>query len=138
MTAAFTLLGGIIGVLGKGYYDLAVEREKSASGLEIERTKVEADIKLEQEKFESSRKSERQKLDEDLIKLPLQSPEIDKRKEALSFMVETGLIADSDIKQGVENYLAQKKPGARLGDDSSWALPGLTAARREISNPTPC
>jgi hypothetical protein len=28
ITAAFTLLGGIIGVLGKGYYDLAVEKEK--------------------------------------------------------------------------------------------------------------
>jgi hypothetical protein len=40
----------------------------------------------------------------------LQSPEIEKRKEALSFMVEAGLIADSDIKMGVQIYLAQKKP----------------------------
>ena len=121
IAAGFTLLGGIIGVLGKGYYDLKIENAKSASELEIEKTKVNADIQLEKEKFESNfqlekekfesnRKSERQKLDEDLIKLALQSPEIEKRKEALSFMVETGLIADSDIKMGVQIYLAQKKP----------------------------
>jgi hypothetical protein len=35
---------------------------------------------------------------------------IERRKEALSFMVETGLIADSDIKADVEKYLTQKKP----------------------------
>jgi hypothetical protein len=80
--------------------------------------KSSSELQLEREKFESDRKSERQKLDEDLIKLALQSPEIDKRKEALSFMVETGLIADSDIKQGVEHYLAQKKPIPALATSS--------------------
>jgi hypothetical protein len=119
--SVFTFLGAVVGVMGRGYYDLAVEKEKShteqtteerrsASALDIEKTKVEADIQLEREKFESNRKIERQKLDEDLIKLALQSSEIDKRTEALRFMVETGLIADSDIKQGVEHYLAEKKP----------------------------
>jgi hypothetical protein len=53
ITAAFTLLGGIIGVLGKGYYDLAVEKEKSASELQNEKTKVDDDIQLKKEKFES-------------------------------------------------------------------------------------
>ena len=70
--------------------------------------KSSSELQLEREKFESDCKIGRQKLDEDLIKLALQSPEIDKRKEALSFMVETGLIADSDIREGCREIFTPK------------------------------
>ena len=105
------VVGGIFGGWIKGCSDLAVQKEKSFAELRIEKTKVEAEIQLEREKFESSKKIERQKLDEELIKLALQAQELDKRREALGFMVDTNLIADPDIRNGVKSYLqAQKTP----------------------------
>lgn len=94
----FTLLGGLIGVLGKGCYDLKIEDKK-----------VNSDLQLELEKSEGERKLERQKLDADLVKLALQGTE-DTRRDTLGFMVETNLIADPDIQKGVKSYLASNKP----------------------------
>lgn len=112
--AVWTVIGGLLGALVTGYFNLRTQEEKSSSELKIEETKVKAEIDLEKEKFNSSTKMERQKLDEDLIKLALQSPEIDKRKEALTFMAQTGLISDPDIQKGVEGYLAQGNLPPRL------------------------
>jgi hypothetical protein len=116
--AVWTVIGGLLGALVTGYFNLLTQKEKSSSELKIEETKVKAEIDLEKEKFNSSTKMERQKLDEDLIKLALQSPEIEKRKEALTFMAQTGLISDPDIKKGVEGYLAQGNPPPHLVAES--------------------
>jgi len=102
VAASFTLLGGIIGVLGKGYYDLRIQDKKG-----------DAELKLEKEKFEESKHLERQKLDSEIIKLVLQSSASD-RAETLGFMVDTNLIEDSEIRNGVTAYLAAKKPVPRL------------------------
>jgi hypothetical protein len=120
--ALFTLMGGLIGVLGKGCYDLKIEADKSASELKIEEKKIDADLKLESEKSEGSRKLERQKLDADLVKLALQGSE-DSRRESLKFMVETNLIADPDIRKGVNEYLESKKPVPSLSSSAKTASP---------------
>jgi len=122
ITAAFTLLGGIIGVLGKGYYDLAIERQKSTSELTLEDKKVTAELNLEKEKFEENKRLERQKLDADLVKLALQASG-GNGAETLGFMVQTNLIEDSDIRKGVIAYLESKKPVPQLQTDSRlWFL----------------
>jgi hypothetical protein len=113
LTAAFTLLGGIIGVLGKGCYDLAIEKQKSSAELQLEDKKVTAELNLEKEKFEENKRLERQKLDAELVKLALQASGIN-GAETLGFMVQTNLIEDSDIRKGVIAYLDSKKPVPRL------------------------
>jgi len=110
ITAAFTLLGGVIGVLGKGCYDLAIEKQKSVAELQLEQKKVDAELNLEKEKFEENKKLERQKLDSDLVKLALQASGVDKGGETLGFMVDTSLIVDPEIRKGVKAYLDSKKP----------------------------
>ena len=121
--AVWTVIGGLLGALVTGYFNLLTQKEKSSSELKIEETKVKAEIDLEKEKFNSSTKMERQKLDEDLIKLALQSPEIEKRKEALTFMSQTGLISDPDIQKGVEGYLTQGNPLPHLAAESTYHPP---------------
>jgi hypothetical protein len=118
ITAAFTLLGGIIGVLGKGYYDLAIEKQKSTGELALEDKKVTAELNLEKEKFEENKHLERQKLDADLVKLALQASS-GTGAETLGFMVQTNLIEDSDIRKGVIAYLDSKKPVPRLQTETN-------------------
>jgi hypothetical protein len=77
------LLGILIGVLGKGQYDLFIEREKGQDQLSLER----------------------QKLDSELVKYATEQPTEDKSGQILSFMVNAGLIRDEDIKNGVSAYL---------------------------------
>jgi hypothetical protein len=67
ITAAFTLLGVIVGVLGKGCYDLEIQKNKSGAELRLEERRVDAELNLEREKFEENKKLERQKLDADLV-----------------------------------------------------------------------
>jgi hypothetical protein len=114
VTAAFTLLGGMIGVLGKGCYDLAIEKQKSSAQLQLEDKKVIAELNLEKEKFEENKRLEWQKLDAELVKLALQASGTN-GAETLGFMVQTNLIEDSDIRKGVMAYLDSKKPVPRLG-----------------------
>ena len=67
ISAIFTLIGGLIGVLGKGCYDLRIaadnsksalkiEERKSAAELQLEEKRVDADLKLESEKSDGNRK----------------------------------------------------------------------------------
>lgn len=121
--AAFTIVGGLFGALVTGYYNLAIQKNKSDAELQIEKTKVDAEIQLEQETFQSSTKMERQKLDEELIRTALQPPEIEKRKEALQFMVETALISDPVIQKGVKEYLAGGKVPPQIAAPTSPATP---------------
>jgi hypothetical protein len=59
--------------LGKGCYDLGIEKQKSSAELELEDKKVTAELDLEKEKFEETKRLERQKLDAELVKLALQA-----------------------------------------------------------------
>jgi hypothetical protein len=133
ISAIFTLIGGLIGVLGKGCYDLRIaadnsksalkiEERKSAAELQLEEKRVDADLKLESEKSDGNRKLERQKLDADLVKLALQGTE-ERRRDSLGFMVDTNLIADPDIQKGVKAYLDSNKPLPSLHSNAANSSP---------------
>jgi hypothetical protein len=53
LTAVFTFLRAVIGVLGKGYFDLANEKQKSADELKLEEKKMDAEVQLERQKFDA-------------------------------------------------------------------------------------
>ena len=72
-----------------------------------------AELNLEKEKFEENKRLERQKLDADLVKLALQASG-GNGAETLGFMVQTNLIEDSEIRNGVIAYLDSKKPVPQL------------------------
>jgi hypothetical protein len=83
ISAAFTLLGAIIGVVGKGVFENSLERQKEAGEQLLER----------------------QKFDADLVKLAISSPKPGERLDFLDFMVETHLIQDKDIREGVSKFV---------------------------------
>src|SRR5258708_11398831 len=120
ITAAFTFLGGLIGVLGKGCYDLAIEKQKSISELTLEDKKTTAELNLEKEKFEENKRLERQKLDAELVKLALEASGSN-GAETLGFMVDTNLIEDVGIRKGVTAYLASKKPVPQLQTNAHFS-----------------
>jgi hypothetical protein len=107
--ALFTLIGGVLGAAATGFFNLEIQKEKSAAELNVEKNKAEQEIALEREKFQSNSKIERQKLDEDLIKMALQPDDTTKRTQVLQFMAETHLISEEAIRNGVEAYLAGGK-----------------------------
>jgi hypothetical protein len=96
--ALTALFGAALGASVTGISNVYVEGQKS-----------ERELKLENEKFEENKKIERQKLDADLVKLALQSSGVN-GAETLGFMVQTNLIEDAEIRKGVADFLASKKP----------------------------
>jgi len=87
ISAGFTFLGVVIGVLGKGGFDVV----------------------LEEKRFLADQQLERQKLDADLVKLAIQASGKN-GAETLGFMVDTNLIMDPEIRKGVKAYLESQKP----------------------------
>ena len=87
VSAAFTLLGAIIGVVGKGVFENSLERQKEVGEQLLER----------------------QKFDADLVKLAISSPRPGERLDFLDFMVETHLIQDKDIREGVSKFVSDTR-----------------------------
>jgi hypothetical protein len=87
VSAAFTLLGAIIGVVGKGVFENSLERQKEAGEQLLER----------------------QKFDADLVKLAISSPKPGERLDFLDFMVQTHLIQDKDIREGVSKFVSDTR-----------------------------
>jgi hypothetical protein len=80
-------VGAIIGVVGKGVFENSLERQKEAGEQLLER----------------------QKFDADLVKLAISSPRPGERLDFLDFMVETHLIQDKDIREGVSKFVSNTR-----------------------------
>ena len=87
ISAAFTLLGAIIGVVGKGIFENSLERQKEVGEQLLER----------------------QRFDADLVKLAISSPKPVERLDFLDFMVQTRLIQDKDIREGVSKFVSDTR-----------------------------
>ena len=80
-------MGAIIGVVGKGVFENSLERQKEAGEQLLER----------------------QKFDADLVKLAISSPRPGERLDFLDFMVETHLIQDKDVREGVSKFVSNPR-----------------------------
>ncbi len=107
--ALFTCVGTLIGVLGKGCFDVQVEQQKTITELRSEEQKASAEQKLEEQKASAEQQLERQRFDAELVKTALASADQEKRIQFLEFMVQTHLILEKDIRDGVEGYVNRAK-----------------------------
>jgi hypothetical protein len=123
------LLAGVVGALITGIFNVYVEGQKS-----------ERESKLENEKFEENKKIERQKLDADLVKLALQSSGLNGAK-TLGFMVQTHLIEDPEIREGINRYLTSNSPvpilqeHGNFQEDFPWNAKNIITIRAPHGGP---
>src|SRR5262245_42886558 len=88
------VLGTIITLIGNGFIQGKSQTSKQMAEQQLETGKEQAEQNLERQKF-----------DAELIKEALQAPTSDDRLKFLSFMVETHLIQDEKVREGVRGYV---------------------------------
>jgi hypothetical protein len=96
ITAGFTFLGTLVGIVGKGFFDQRLEHEKSVQEIQLENQRALAQQQLERQRFDS-----------ELVKTAISANDPDTRLHFLEFMVKTHLILDADIRNGVEGYIQE-------------------------------
>src|SRR5258708_13272618 len=135
LVARYTLIGSVIGssvgVFRKGLFDVLVQKEKGTCELQAEMQKSTAARQIEEQKASAEQQLERQRFDAELVKTALASPDQEKRLEFLEFMVETHLILDKDIRDGVESYVKRVKQNPSINVPQFLGTISLSPAERK-------
>jgi hypothetical protein len=107
ITAAFTFLGTLVGIFGKGWSDERVAHETAASQERTEILRSVHELQLEQQKASEEQQLEKQRFEAEMIKAAIAGKEPQDRLDFLEFMVKVNLINDDKIKTGVEAYIQE-------------------------------